>query len=1209
MSRYRKYTDNYAAMLAALKIPLIYKNRTEAKRKQEYIDDIYKDKDRATVVELRPGHLAATTENLIYSPEHYQKNPYYSQGVYDGRSFYFTLESNPTFFEEINTAAQRDDQNYVNKWGFPYIDEEGIDCSLSVTRFGHEPSARYMVTLMRHITDADDRREVQLICSEPIAQDAYYTNLQGQHQETPVESNQILPLMTSEIRSPQIAQLFASIFDENGEISEQKFEHFKTRLSRYNIDNRDILHPQFTRILACLQQVNPQLAHQTQQTYANDPINFFEYEHYKQFLTDLLQTVQRRQRTHPEVYAELQALCLEFLMVDFVYVKNGTGQEFVRGLPTDQLTSLQENYLNILPTHTILDEAHFQQIAEQCYRQVYFDKLLRNCAQFAHIAAEPIRSFADAHLTRLTQFKLSTLSLSKQHTLIEFTKSLKEFTSNQTAGTLSSLEKLYKKVHLNVADLGSVKQSMITHKMSELSTNIDQCQHPYIKEEAEKKLRYMKNIDFHAQSPQKQALLITFIEKLNQYTASPRPNTLQELAQLYEQLDLIPIDAQKSQKLSLSPELARVYHSIEHHQYTIDPQGRVLVTSFDSPHSTEPTIWNLAMNEIEIENEVAAEFYDTLSTELKKQTQAFAPLMDLYEKNKKFIYPLQQAVQTYLSEVAQICQSKLHADGLSSEIMQTALHRTAALINKKVIGYLAVSLVRAGIHRGHVSKQLDMQTLNHLVGEKQDRLRKFAYQTLVTQIQLHMRPHDPNVPMSPSNSEKPIQENIVYCDRQQNLITKITTVPVACDYTCEQIQTLRQTSSTAKPTAIMRTRIHSNALQPLENMSPADYQHQFQTRLEQLTETFQMQYPKPLTYYLYAATAPQIQQTIQAMHRYNWQAILKNANDNLNLPLCWIQTYSKAEPGTTLGYSALDWDGAVSDLTLMHEMSLCTQIATIDAQQTLDLQPYANFLDPNQSLFTRLMKTSVFAFSKEGKQVRSQIETLKEQWRTEANLAEDLGNQTFTTKALQKLIGFDLHYDPEYAILVQTMSLAISKQTLLHDATDGTVLADTLGQAQIFDLLPLPDSIKGPFLALIRSIDKQTAITSARLLKQAMQHYCAKNQDAILVAAMLPITAQQTQATQTTTAPRAIEQLRTHLITPIEKPVSSHPKTHTTEKSISRNPARSSQKKRSSPSIAEQPDRLFARTSQRRSTSPERQPESLLSNAAKNKAQAYRDKK
>lgn len=73
MSRYRKYTDTYPAILTALKLPFEYPETSEEERKHLYTSQIDKDKSRAVVVELRPGHNALQSENIIYDHAHYQK--------------------------------------------------------------------------------------------------------------------------------------------------------------------------------------------------------------------------------------------------------------------------------------------------------------------------------------------------------------------------------------------------------------------------------------------------------------------------------------------------------------------------------------------------------------------------------------------------------------------------------------------------------------------------------------------------------------------------------------------------------------------------------------------------------------------------------------------------------------------------------------------------------------------------------------------------------------------------------------------------------------------------------------------------------------------------------------------------------------------------------------------------------------------------------
>ena len=97
MSRYRKYTGNYLAILAGLRLNQEVGIDTRATSKAKYTQDVLKDKYRATVVELRDPrqYNAENAREQIYSPANYEQYPRYGQGEYDAAFSYWITNLNP----------------------------------------------------------------------------------------------------------------------------------------------------------------------------------------------------------------------------------------------------------------------------------------------------------------------------------------------------------------------------------------------------------------------------------------------------------------------------------------------------------------------------------------------------------------------------------------------------------------------------------------------------------------------------------------------------------------------------------------------------------------------------------------------------------------------------------------------------------------------------------------------------------------------------------------------------------------------------------------------------------------------------------------------------------------------------------------------------------------------------------------------------------
>lgn len=1114
MSRYRKYTDAYQAMLDALRIPLYYPQTSEAERKTLFVKQILKDKASATVVELRahPHNNASLSENIIYNPAHYINHPYYSQGDFDGRILSMLFMANPNLQETISAALSDGDESMWGKVGFPYINDHGVHCCVAILRFGHEPDAQYTLVHIQNINDTLENRTVTLICSAQLAQDTYYTTLRGAHAEQMLNEEDMLQSVEEVIDSAPIYQLLQTVIGENGKISEEKLAHLDTRLKHHNLDNRDLFMHHIPDIMKNAEKLDSQIAKKIQRYYDKNTVNFFEPQRYKQLLIDLLSEAESKTPQNPEVILAFQDIYLEYLLIHLH--QNDTNHQSIYlqdGIDPNILETIRTDITNGLPP--ILDVEKFVQKANQIYQNIDYKILLINMETNANIQEKSdLASIGKSKLPRLKQLNLAQLRPKQQKAVIRFTVALNHYIQSPNHMTYTHLRKLYPKLKLNPAELDKVQHSLELDNYKQalllLKASIATNQHPYLKEEAEKKLRYLSSLPVDRISYK----TLQFIETLNDFINHNLPATLQKLNDLYIQMELTPIREKTAANLLLSLNMARVQTQRLQGNHTWDPQGRVLVTILDSEHNNQPSTYSL---DIHHHPEIENEYRRTLEKAVNFETSSHATneILKWFYQNQARIYPLQQALQIYLNQLGQTFQKELEAAGVTDEILDQALLSTAQAINEDVIQCLVTGLIKASIDMGIMVPKLELQTVNQTLIQAQYPLRIKAQSILMNTLREKVKQSRslPNSAMpNPAARTIDFKNKIVYFDTSESLVTSIETRQPDPSFSCHRINTYHGNETHFGISGVIhRLRVQSSGLNVPDWMTDTAYPTHFQNRFLQISATYRCQKSPPVTLYALAASNQQLKQMLNAAHHYNRD----QHTQNLNHPMCFLQSYDMSEPGRVLGYpSIIDWSGT-AELTIMHEMALCSQIAVIYPNERLDLDPYRSFLNPPSSMLSGLFKSKGLVSSPEGKQIRAQIENLKTNWQQNANQEPDLSMQQSVTKALQKLIAFDMHLDPQYGLLIQAMSLGITQQGLLSDASPGEVSALVLSHAHIFDLASLPRTIQEPFNMLLHATDKRTATVGASLLITAMQAYCQQHPNSA-AAAMVPVVQQQTFAAQ-----------------------------------------------------------------------------------------------
>lgn len=1200
MSRYRKYTDNYKALAQALRLTDEGGFPLEEISKQKYSFIINRDGAAATPVELRSpdSHNVETTRSDIYNIANFADHPFYGQGEYDARVVYFTTNLNPN----LNQLYQQSgDPEYKNHFGFAYINDQGVPCGLSVVRLGHESKANYLITVIRNIHAPYDERDVTFICSEDIIRSDYYAAMHGKHHEEPLLDTDIMRTLRPIVSSPQVAEVISGLFNDLGSITEENFENLRQRIGHHNLDNRDLLLKQIPIIIGNTKKINPDLAAHIQSLFKNDYVDFFRETRYRELLEDLVISSQKMPAKNPEVIQIFQDLYLEYLTIQIYYSAMRKRPDPLKGLEAEFLNKLQDQYTQGTKDDPV-DAKKFAQRANQFYKNIELHELISKL-EFALQGCDipSLNAEATAQVRWLRNIGPNFLNLkpSKQKTILTFATSLLSFVDNPIDETYQTLHQLYPKVSLATDTLEVIKQDMekklFKEQIMQLQQHIMTSKHPYVRRELAKHGAFLREEaqSFHTISTDRQIALNLFLQHLNTLGEFNSEGALKDVTDIYAQFERPPLSAEESKQILLSPNIANMQYEIEQGHYLLDSPAHVLVSTLDPTNHNQTTLWSLDAN---THPNALAKFNQSLSAALQKQTTAVftGKILELFHHNKSAIFPLQQAVEVYLNQIAQIYQSAMQPKAMSDVTRHTAFLTTIEAINGEVFKTLSQGLMRASFNtRQALLQKLDTTTLNKILIEAQDTLRQQGKNLLIENMRAQFQQQLPHSSTPEPQRGNPINK-VVDFDTTQSLATVIESQEIAPNYSCRQIKSYRcQGAAFALKDELKHLRLHSTGLNIPDGMSVTTYQNQFQHRIMQMADIYRINYSHPLNYYVYGASDIQIQESMAAIHIYNRNV---RTGDISETPLCFIQACDLSEPGRMLGYGLFaSWGSNTSEMTLMLEMTLCEQITRDDAQKSFTLQPYYYFLNTEPSLFTELFPSSLFVLRPEGKQMRKQIQDLKTAWQQDRNLNDHLTTQQSVALAIKKMMAFDLHYEPQHALLVQSLSLANQNQALLQDQTlnQGVVLA--LGGAQIFDLPALPKSIQELLKTLVRATDKRTVSLTANLLQTEMQEYCAQHQNAAL---LLPISQKATEAAHAATSTQDIERTNTHFLTPIEAPkpqaTLSSRRAHRIEKNSHSSPSPAN----GAASLARSRHGLFA-------NKPAKQTDSVLDKAARNKAAAF----
>lgn len=1132
MGRYIKYTENQLTLMQGLRLEKTEENPLAVDlgeiSKSAYKTQLIKDRGRAHIIELRtPQSSTREVMHEVYNFDDYENYPRFGQGDYDATLFDVIFSAvNP---EILHTIVQSDDQYYKTFVGFSYFDNQDVQCAFCIYRYGHEP-AQYILTIIRNTHAPYEQREVTFIADEALMS-KYYPELQGKHGEERINERAILEELRTKINSEPIHDLIATLFNEEGKITEENYEKLKARVKHNNLDNRDLLLPQMPRILENIARLPPAVSQPLKNHIALNSRDFFEAGEYNKFLSSLVKAAAKQKPINQELIANFEDIYLEYLTLN-LYFNNTAGENIQKyvdnGIPREEIKTL----LKTFQSSTQLSGPRiyeFANKANQFYKNIHFNFLLRQLEDNIHDSdsSAGLKKIASSHLIRLQKIStnFATYSSAQQQTILGFTAALASFVDNPNDASYNKLYALYPKLKLNPSSLEElrfeIEKDTYRKQMRALRENIASCAHPYLQEEIKKNLRFLQqrnnaNLQEHITRNQ-------FLKLLNAILIQNKASKdeIKELKTFYSQLGLPDLNAEQERRLLQPLALAQMQKQIDVGNYVFDIQGHILVTTLSAdPKHPFP---NYSLDVTNSHPEIAENFTQLLTKALEKQTtsQNAARILTAFNTKKMAVFPLQQFLQTYLTQMAQTYQAAMQEQdlNLNNQSIQNAILATLREISPNVITILAQELANASnFRRFNEMLKIDMETLNTQIIAAKEKLCQDCKAILINNLQKEF--HSQSTKLSSSTSVMPKKDNQdVYFDATQPFAYIIETKSPEPDYLCTEIKTYHSTqNSLSENHMLTQAKVQTNALNFTDNLSNTAFQNQFKHRLTKIAHAYEFRRPNvPLALNLYSASEKQIHQHLLAAHHYNRsvQAVLDS-----RFPLCFLQTWNLSHPSLTLGYPTLDLNGTISEATLMCEMAFCKQIVTQTNDFYFNIQPYQNFLTPSTSILGSLMSANLFAFSNEGKKMHKDIQGFKTQWQ-QGQYAGETNPKKIASRALQKLMAFNLHYMPEHALLTQSLSVSTQDKSLFCEDEEPLEQTMRLGlaYAQILDLPQLPEDLKEPFNMLLCATDKRTATLAANLIADHLETYYKQHANS---AILLTSTQNAVEAARISTSPEDI---------------------------------------------------------------------------------------
>jgi len=548
----------------------------------------------------------------------------------------------------------------------------------------------------------------------------------------------------------------------------------------------------------------------------------------------------------------------------------------------------------------------------------------------------------------------------------------------------------------------------------------------------------------------------------------------------------------------------------------LSPQGRVLV-----PIQQQNMI-------VSLDSQSVPEFYAQYSHPLKSalnQSDVAHQIIKLLDKSsgKNSIIPLYEEFYFHLALTRRVYENVFYSqlNDKKNELI-AAFDEAMKEVNQLVMRAFADALIAAtqGISDWD-NAALDLVKLNQHLDRARGKIAPTAHDILLAQIRKKTG--------CPLTSDKlsaeiikvkeraelttAVHQDILHIDDHLRLATRIegsyTTAhdrrlgqplanrQIATYQLSEDGQTIIQ--------SIDRVQIRIPSLPLKQGLQDEQYIKDVQGKLKSLSGKYDRS--SPFTYYLLTALhdnmddlATKNAQTqsarhiILGTHAYNREMAIKSPN---LYPLCYVQAMSVNGFGSELGYHRFGFRTALrNEITLMAEMALLRHVPD-NIGVLNDYQTFLELAPQKQSWwFTWLFGDSqYFAQTTSGKQAKLTITKAKRTWQEEqCPVTNETDLKSLVSFSLQKIMAFDLHFQHDYAKLIQTLSLFLEKQSLIGCKSGNERTPMICLRAQLLDQPCVPEDIKNAFVTLAKATSKTVAKAATAALKNVIdKHYNDEN--------------------------------------------------------------------------------------------------------------------
>ncbi|PJD94069.1 MAG: hypothetical protein CK424_00490 [Legionella sp.] len=1102
MPKYKKLSGTYIEMMQAMGMSEdIYLDPKFTFEK--YREQLEKDMWRSRYVSF--DKTTAQIQHQIYDPNTYEKTKLFTQGdFYAGYIKSYFMQHK--FSEKIAEYALHQENMFIEDVGFSYIDDQGIACGLSIVKIEgnyldvNDPSPKYAIAIAHNIHATLEERQVSFFCDDDLLQLIQNKQQPALVSEQDIQENNLFKDIESSIGSVKISQLIKGIFTDGVQtLSEEKFHQLSNRIKpSINLDNRDFKLKQLKSLIEVAKKTNSPLA-STISTESDASVDFFEDTHYQQVLLAVLSDATKMQQQ--ELITTAEDLYLEYFIVTLMKELGGdeTRETFLSGLRDHRLVDIWKEFSKnrdkpIMPYDTFKKKSH------QFFKQHLYHEEVNKLENDIHYCHDPlVKNEVSQFVDFFRKQAFTEERLDQQQSLRAFVAALKIFLKDPSIKHYNKLVPLYKEFNFQIPDIEAFvplekrpQQAEYDEKIADFKRATDKCKQAFVKEEALIWLQRLKTIKFENYRPQDQDILLDFLTAIENFTNYPSAQTYDKLMPFYPKFASAIPDRDKFLQTQPIAELNYIVSKKIPQPYLFDLQGVMTYDTLD--HLNRPVTVSLDIPN----DDMQREFHTLLLAALQKdQTIAekdAESILIAYKniKNKKNIIALQQQLHAHIETLAQHYQTALADNSFDDQERMALVTETMQAIRPKLMAFFARGLCKA-YRKGQT---IDSAELNKVLNVASVKLKQKGKDLLCENITKKLSQKHKNHATYDMTQNSQTPSTRLYVNKKFELTTSMTIQNVSAEFSCQQMKVFQMNKAQNIEKEIPRLRLETSALMISANLGTIPFNERFKERLDRIKKTYSFQKPS-YTHYLFDGPYEQennqpdnIALSLSAAHDYN----RKN-----NQSMCFVQAIGLSNEGKrSLGYHMFDWSGIGNEATLMAEMSLCTQITT------LDTTAYQKFLQPPQSLLSRiyrsLFKSTLFANTHEGAQTKAQIRALKTTWQTQTTVRTDTLDASGLIKlGLQKLMAFDLHFNQDYAILIQTLSLALQgTEAILNIDAASHSPALVLEYTQALDALYKMPQLKTAIKTLIAADNRETAIASANYLISVLHGLNPSHKEALL---------------------------------------------------------------------------------------------------------------